>query len=170
MEQIAASAGVSKGTLYDRYPTKEAVLEAVIADRVAQWSQNWEPDGEPLPADLEQRLKRRARKLIEYCCSEELHYMERLFMSGPPMKELLRLRYEAGHRRTVQVIAQDIVAGTGDQPVAAQVAINLAEMLIATIAGWARTQQEIRSVPREEAVAYADLAVEVLLHGRSAWT
>jgi AcrR family transcriptional regulator len=169
MEQIAAAAGVSKGTLYDRYPTKEAVLEAVIADRVAQWSQNWEPHGEPLSANLEQRLKHRARKLIEYCCSEEVRYIERLFMSGPPLKQLLRMRYETGHRRTVQVIAQDIIEGTREQPVQPGVATRLAEMLVAMIYGWSRSNQEVRTVTREEAQAYADHAVEVLLRGRSAW-
>ena len=150
MEQIAAAAGVSKGTLYDRYPTKEALLEAVLADEVAQWSKEGDADGEPVTADLEQRLKHRAHKLIEWCCSEELRQVERLFMSGPPMNELLRMRYEIGHRRTVQVIAQDIVDGTRDQPVQPPVAVRLAEMLVAMIYGWSRAHQEIRVITREE--------------------
>jgi TetR/AcrR family transcriptional regulator, mexJK operon transcriptional repressor len=169
MEQIAAAAGVSKGTLYDRYPTKEAVLQAVIAYRVAQWSEDWAPDGEPAPVDLEQRLKQRAHKITEYCCSEEVQYIERLFMSGPPLDELRRMRYETGHRRTIQVIARDIVQGTRDQPVQPRTAIKLAEMLVAMIYGWSRARRDVGSVPREEALAYADHAVEVLLHGRSAW-
>ncbi|GIH90541.1 TetR/AcrR family transcriptional regulator [Planobispora siamensis] len=35
LEEIARSAGVSIGTLYNRFPTRDALVEAVFADRVA---------------------------------------------------------------------------------------------------------------------------------------
>jgi TetR/AcrR family transcriptional regulator, mexJK operon transcriptional repressor len=88
MEAIAVAAGVSKGTLYDRYPTKEALLQAVIADRVATWSEDWEPDVGLTPADLRLRLKHRVHRLMKYSCSGKLEELERLFTSGPSMKEL----------------------------------------------------------------------------------
>jgi TetR/AcrR family transcriptional repressor of mexJK operon len=169
MEAIATAAGVSKGTLYGRYPTKEALLRSVIADNVAAFSEDWEPDGAPIPLDLRQRLKHRARRLMEYCCSEKYQQLERLIVGGPPMHELRRLRHEVGHKRTVQVMAQDIIDGTRDQSIQPRTAVWVAEMLMAMLHGWWRMRQEIQRVKREEALAYADHAVDVLFEGRSAW-
>jgi TetR/AcrR family transcriptional repressor of mexJK operon len=168
MEVIAKAAGISKGTLYDRYPSKEALLRAVVAERVATWSEDWEPDSD-LSQDLRQRLKQRARRLMEYYCSGKLELLERLFSSGPSMDELRQMRHEVGHKRTIQVIAQDIIERTTDQSIQPRTAIQLAEMLMGTLHGWWRMHQEVRRVALEEAVAYADHVVDVMFDGRSAW-
>ena len=170
MEAIAAAAGVSKGTLYGRYPTKEALLLGVISDRVTAWSDNWEPDGGSIPTGLRQRLKYRARKLMEYNCSGRLEELERLFSGIPASQELRRLRHEIAHRRIVQVIAQDLIDGTEDRLIEPRTGVRVAEMLIATLYGWWRMQHEVRRVALEEAIAYADFAVDTLLDGRSAWS
>jgi TetR/AcrR family transcriptional regulator, mexJK operon transcriptional repressor len=169
METIADAAGVSKATLYDRYPTKEALLRAVIADRVAAWSEDWEPEGGPIPRDLRQRLKHRAYNLMKYYCSSNLQLLERLFTSSPSMNELRRMRHEVGHKRTVQVIAQDIIDGTEHRAVQPRSAIRVAEMLMAMLYGWWRTHQDIRPVRLKDALIYADHAVDTMLDGRSAW-
>src|SRR5579862_4152284 len=158
METVAAVAGVSKGTLYGRYPTKEALLRGVISDRVAAWSQNWRPDGRPVPNDLRHRLKDRARKLMEYTCSDRYEELERLFASAAASRELRRLRHEVGHQRIVQVIAQDLAGGVSDRVIEPRTAIQVAEMLMAMLYGWWRAQQEVRRVGIEEALAYADAA------------
>jgi TetR/AcrR family transcriptional regulator, mexJK operon transcriptional repressor len=169
MDNIAAAAGVSKGTLYCRYPTKEALLRAVIAEQVATWSKNWQPEPDSVPADLRQRLKQRAHGLMEYLCSGKLEVLERLGAGGPFVEELRRMRSEVGHQRTVEVIARDIVDGTPDQPIQRRAALRLAEALVAMLYGWWRARQEFRRVTREEAFAYADYAVDLLFDGRSAW-
>jgi TetR/AcrR family transcriptional repressor of mexJK operon len=168
MDVIATAAGVSKGTLYDRYPTKEALLRAVITERVAAWSQDWEPDG-PVPADLRGRLKQRAHRLIEYYCSDRLESLERLFTGGPSMNELRRMRHEVGHQRTIQVITQDIIDGSTDQPIQARSAMQLAELLMGMLYGWWRMNREVRQVSREEGLAFADHAIDILFDGRSSW-
>jgi TetR/AcrR family transcriptional repressor of mexJK operon len=169
MEAIATAAGVSKGTLYGRYPTKEALLRGVIADQVVGSSQDWEPDGGALPVDLRQRLKHRARRVMEYCCSGKLEQLERLFASSPCVDELRRVRHEVGHRRTAQTIAQDIIDGTRHRSIPPGAAIRIAEMLIAMLYGWWRMQQEIRRVTREEGFVFAEHAVDALFDGRAAW-
>lgn len=169
METIAVAAGVSKSTLYGRYPTKETLLRAVIVDRVAIWLGDSEPDSGPVPTDLRLRLKHRARRLMVYSCSGKHEELDRLFSGAPPMHELRRMRHEVGHKRIVQLIAQDIIDGTRDRSVELRTAIQTAEMLLSMLFGWWQMQQEIRRVTAEEASAYADWAVEVLFDGRSAW-
>jgi len=168
MEAIAAAAGVSKGTLYDRYPTKEALLCAVIADRVA-CAKDWGLEGGPIPSDLRGRLKHRAHQLMQYACSGKLEELERLFTSSRSMNVLRRMRHEVGHKPIVQTIAQDIIDGTRDQSIEPRAAIRMAEMLMSMLIGWWRMHQEVRRVMCDEALAYADHAVEVLLDGRPAW-
>jgi AcrR family transcriptional regulator len=169
MDDIAAAAGVSKGTLYDRYPTKEALLRAVIAEQVAAWSQDWQPQPGTTPADLRQRLKQRAQGLMEYLCSGKLELLERLCTSGPFKDELRRMRAEAGHQRTVKVIAQDIINETPDQSIQTGTALRLAEALMGMLYGWWRARNEFRRVTRDEAFAYCNYAVDLLFDGRSAW-
>jgi TetR/AcrR family transcriptional repressor of mexJK operon len=169
MDTIAEAAGVSKSTLYERYPTKQTLLRAVITVSVASWAQNWEGMAGPVPTDLRQRLKHRARRFMEYFCSGNLEIFERLFTSGPSMDELRRMRHEVAHRPIVQVIAQEIIDGTRDEAIQLQAATRIAETLMGMLYGWWRAQQEVRRVTREEALAYADYAVDVLFEGRAAW-
>ena len=169
VDAIAEAAGVSKSTLYERYPTKQALLRAVIAIHVAGWARDWEDKGGPVPTDLRQRLKHRARGFLGYFCSDGFETFERLFTNSPSMDELRRLRHEVGHQRIVQVIAQEIINGARDEAIQARTAIRIAEMLMGMLYGWWRTQQEVRRVTREEALAYADHAVDVLFEGRAAW-
>jgi TetR/AcrR family transcriptional repressor of mexJK operon len=169
MDTIAEAAGVSKSTLYERYPTKQALLRAVITTSVASWAQSWEGMVGPVPRDLRQRLKHRARRFMEYFCSGNLETFERLFTSGPFMDELRRMRHEVAHRPIVQAIAQEIIDGTRDEPIQLQAAIQIAETLIGMLYGWWRAQLEIRRVTLEEGLAYADYAVDVLFDGRAAW-
>jgi TetR/AcrR family transcriptional repressor of mexJK operon len=170
MERIAAAAEVSKGTLYDRYPTKQELLRAVIANQVASWSSRWDPAGGAAHVDLRQRLKHRARGLMESLCDGRVEYIERLLMSGPRVNELRHMNFEVGHQRTIQSIAQDIVLGDPDQPIESSVATAVAEMLLGMIYGWWRMYRDVRPVTREAAAAFADHAVDVLLTGRIAWT
>jgi TetR/AcrR family transcriptional regulator, mexJK operon transcriptional repressor len=169
MDTIAEAAHVSKSTLYERYPTKQALLRAVIALHVASWAQDWEDKGGPVPTDLRQRLKHRARSFMEYFCSGRLEMLERLFTNSSSMDELRRTRQEVGHQRIVQVIAQEIINGTRDKAIQPQSASRIAETLLGMLYGWWRAQLEIQRVTREEALAYADYAVDVLFDGRAAW-
>jgi TetR/AcrR family transcriptional repressor of mexJK operon len=168
MEVIAAAAGISKATLYGRYPNKEALLRAVISERVTAWSEDWEPDS-GLSEDLRQRLKQRAHRLMKYYCSGKLELLDRLFTSGPSMDELRRMRYEVGHKRTIRVIAQDISERTTDLAIHPRTAIRLAETLLGTLHGWWCMHQEVRRVALEEALAYADYVVNMMFDGRAAW-
>lgn len=169
MDTIAEAAGVSKSTLYERYPTKQELLRAVIAIHVTSWAQDWEGKGGPVPTDLRQRLKHRARGFMVHFCSDEFEIFERLFTNSPSMDELRRLRHEVGHQRIVQVMAQEIIDGTRDQAIQPQAAIRLAETLMGMLYGWWREKLEIRRITVEEGRAYADYAVDVLFDGRAAW-
>ena len=85
------------------------------------------------------------------------------------MNELRRMRHEVGHQRTIQVITQDIIDGSTDQPIQARSAMQLAELLMGMLYGWWRMNREVRQVSREEGLAFADHAIDILFDGRSSW-
>jgi len=169
VDTIAAAAGISKATLYDRYPTKEALLRAVVTEGVSAWLASWEPDSDPSSSDVRQRLKFWARKLMQWYCSGELELLEQLFSSGPSMQELRRMRHEIGHKRIIQVMAQDIINASSGRSMSPRAATQVAEMLMAMLSGWWRAQQELGAAKIEDALAFADHAVDVLFDGRPSW-
>lgn len=171
MDAIAAMAGISKATLYARYATKVALLQAVVRDGTETWVQAWEPADYVTAADLRLRLKHRARKLMLFYCSGKLQRQEDLFASGGrALSELRRMRYEVGHNRTIQVLAQDIIDAGRDPSIRPDAAVRVAEKLMALLTGWWRSRQEIGGVGQKEALAYADEAVDLLIDGRAAWS
>jgi TetR/AcrR family transcriptional repressor of mexJK operon len=169
MEAVAKAAGVSKQTLYDRYPNKYALLKAVVADRVAAWSDDLERDEGETSPDLRTRLKQRAHGIMSFCCSGEFERVQRFLAGSPSMDELRRMTYEVGHQRMALAIAKEILERTTNPPIAREPALRLAEMLMGMLHGWWLAHLGVRTITRKEALAYADHAVDVLLDGRTSW-
>lgn len=169
MKIVAARAGVSKSTLYARYPTKEALLDAVIEARVAAWSEETRPFDHLLPKDLEGRLRHHAKIIIRFFGREEIRAFERL-VNGPGVSQAVAWAFhERGQRFVVNYLREEIVEGTRNDPAPARNPERIAEMLIAMLYGWHRLEEAARSIPQAEAEVYADRAVDLLLSGRAAW-
>jgi TetR/AcrR family transcriptional repressor of mexJK operon len=170
MEVIAATARISKGTLYARYATKEKLLRAVVNQQCAAWADQARRKQGPAPVDFKQRMKHRARSIMESINSEDIRGFERL-VGGTTLAsgEFARALFEAGYQRGVNEIAEDIVASTRDGRDRPRNPQKVAEMLIGMLSGWYRAHVFVRDIPLAEALAYADHVVEVLFAGQSAW-
>jgi TetR/AcrR family transcriptional repressor of mexJK operon len=170
MEIIASTARVSKGTLYARYPTKEALLRAVVNQQCAAWAEQARRKRGPLPTDFRQRMKERARSIMESIVSEDIRGFERL-VGGTALAsgELARALFEAGYQSGVHEIAADIIARTRNRRERPQSPHRVAEMLIGMLSGWYRAHMFVREIPLSEAFDFADHVVEVLFDGQSAW-
>jgi len=170
MESVAAAAGIAKGTLYSRYPTKEALLHAVVADRVQAWQAAADARNGPMPADLKQRLNHIARSILESLASEEIHAFQRVLTSSSDAGgELARALHEAGHRSAIDLLTRSLVESTSNFPAPPRDPARVAEMLMAMLTGWYDAHQREREISHDEAMAYAEHAVDVLFHGRMAW-
>jgi len=82
VERIASEAGVSKGLVYHHFGGKEAILEAVLARTLSDWSSSdrrrqGPEDEEPVP----EALARRTRQSIAYARSNPL--LRALFQLDP---------------------------------------------------------------------------------------
>jgi TetR/AcrR family transcriptional regulator, mexJK operon transcriptional repressor len=119
--------------------------------------------------DLRTRLRQRAHIAIEFCCSGEYERSLRLMRSCPPLGELRQMYYERGHKRFAEVISHEIMEVAPELTDKPKAALMLAEMLMSALYGWWESHLGVRHIALEEAKAYADHAVDVLLGGRASW-
>jgi AcrR family transcriptional regulator len=170
MEAVAASAGVSKGTLYARYPTKEALLRAVVEEQLAAWRANETRRLGPLPDGFRPRMVVQARAIIEALGSEKMRAFETLVGgAGSHGGELARALHETGYRMAIEGLTEEIVEGTRADPVPPRDPARVAEMLMALLYGWYSANESVRGVSAVEARDFADEAVAMLFAARAAW-
>src|SRR5947209_8136327 len=82
MESIAAAAGVSKGTLYSRHPSKEQLFHAVVEYSVEQWSKESGTRDHLLSDELAQRLHHHARNIASSLVRPDVRAFQRMLMAN----------------------------------------------------------------------------------------
>lgn len=170
MEAVAVAAGIAKGTLYKRYPTKELLLQAVVADRLEAWHGEAEARHGPAPADLKQALHHSCHTILDSLVSEEIHAFQRVLTRGADNAgELARTLHEVGHKAAIAALTRTIVDGTQNFAAPPRNPTRCAEMLMAMLTGWYDAHSRVREVSMEEARTYADHAVDIFFLGRAAW-
>jgi AcrR family transcriptional regulator len=118
MAQIADAARVSKGTLYNYFPSKQALFEAFVRERCATLVENvfGEPDAAAL-LDLAAELGRIGRTMLSMMMSPDGRAIYRVVvMESSKFPELAKAFYNAGPRtmtdRMASWLARQIDAGT----------------------------------------------------------
>ena len=170
METIASEAGVSKGTLYARYPSKETLFEAVVAQSVGEWSADAARDDHLLTDDLADRLRHHARTIARSSFNPDVRAFQRLlFANGDRFPTLTRAMYEKGYMYIVRLLAKDIEAAAARDAVPVRDADGVARHLVSAITGYHLQESGNRELSLEEMDALAMRAVELLIIGRAVW-
>lgn len=170
MEAVALKAGVSKGTLYARHPTKDALLCAVVESSVEEWSASAASEDHLLTDDIEERLRHHAHVIARYVLQPDVQAFQRLMVaSRVRFPALSRAMYDSGYSYIVGLVRADILAAAArdDQPV--KDADSIARHLIATVTGWAAQEGSGREPTLDELLAVGDRAVLLLMAARSLW-
>ena len=168
MEQVATEARVSKGTLYARHPSKEALFEAVIGDSIRNWSQRASEQDDLLTDDIEQRLRHHARTIARAMMDPEVHAIQRLVYSvAPRFPKLAAALHDNGYRFIVGIVAGDIAkAGAGDgRP--ARDPEGVAQLIVTALSGY-----ELQQVANDEMRAieeFAQRVVDLVMAARAGW-
>ena len=169
MSEVAASAGISKGTLYSRYPTKAALFEAITSDRLG--AHRVMGRGEPqVQGDIANRMMARALGMLEAMRSPQIQAFDRLILSeSAQFPEIAKAYYEKGHCETVAALANELAAvgRTNGDPTEGAEAV--ATIFASALLSWFRTEVLVRNVSQEEGRAFCFRLVELFLRGRDAW-
>jgi len=170
MERIAAVAAVSKTTLYARFPSKERLLDALIRDRVAQWSAIASGRDHLMTDDIGDRLRHHACTIAATMRLPDVEAFVRLhFATAQRFSELARAMYEAGYVYIVDSVRRDIeLFGSRDgRPI--RDADSVARHFVAAITGWILQESAGRALNDAEVEAAALRCAELVLAARDHW-
>lgn len=164
MEAVAERAQVSKGTLYARYPGKEALFRKVIEDRQALWSQIAGAQDHLLPSQLAPRLRHHARSLRRKFDLPEFLEISRMIRSAAVIfPDIATFWHEIGTSHFHRFLARDMAETVGEIPGRTLDWDFLANLFLHGFAGWYTTESASRPVGEEEAAAYADKVIEAIV-------
>jgi AcrR family transcriptional regulator len=94
MDAVAAAAGVSKGTLYARFTSKDALIAAVMDGLLEQMDKRASATNHLLPSELEPRLKEYARRLVEVFSWTDYLHLDRLMATASRINPDLKRRWD----------------------------------------------------------------------------
>lgn len=170
MEGIASETGVSKGTLYARYPSKELLFTAVIEASVRTWSDLSGENDHLLPDDIGDRLRHHARTIARVQLWPDVRAFQRLLLSnGDRFPALARAMYESGYLHITRLIARDIRDAGARDAMPPRDPDSIAATLVTAISGWALQESGGRDLTTADVEAYADRLVDLLTASRPVW-
>lgn len=170
METIANEAGVSKGTLYSRYPSKEHLFEAVVRRSIEHWSADASKGDADAGDDIGDRLRHHARTLLTFTARPDVAAINQLVQGNSTRFPLLaKVMHEAGYLSLRNTIARDIEAAADRDGIAVSDPQSVAEQLICGLTGWYSQHSPLPHYDQDSASAVIGRMVDLLLSARSAW-
>ena len=170
MEGIAAAAGVSKGTLYARYSSKEALFTAVVKESVERWSTDIAPPDGPLPGDIGNRLRYHVRSIAQSLMLPEVRAFQKLLLGNRDrFPELSRAMYDVGYRYIIDLIASDIRDIAKRDRITARDPETVAQILVSAITGWQLQESASRDLSFKEIETFGNRVADLLLAARTIW-
>ncbi|MCE7796574.1 TetR/AcrR family transcriptional regulator [Sphingobium sufflavum] len=169
IRQIVHALGVSKTTLYSRYPSKEALFRAIVTRQIERLAAHTTLEDEHWP-DVGIALRTYANRTLEISLEGELREVNRLIYSEshrfPELGVAAAERTEMGIQQITRFI--EICADRDKMPV--RNARGVAEAFIFMLRGWyvniLLTGQPVSAAHRE---AWVERVVLALVSGRAEW-
>lgn len=170
MTRIVEAAGVSKTTLYSRFPAKDQLFRAIIYQQIDNLAPSAVLQSGTEPLDLARGLKSYANHMLELNLEGDLLGVNRLIYSEshrfPELGAAAAERTELGIRR----ISSFIRACAEADGLPCKDPDGVAEVFILVMRGWyinvMLINQDISVTQRE---LWVERAVQTLLRGREHW-
>lgn len=170
MENIASETGVSKGTLYARYPSKEALFATVIQDRIKHWSVTSSGENHLLTDDIGERLHHHAQTIARSVLKSEIHAFQLLTLANRErFPELAHTMYEAGYLYIVRLISNDISEAAERDGIPARDPSGVARLIVSAITGWELQESGAGPINSADLERAAHKTVDLFLAARAHW-
>ena len=169
MNQVAEKARVSKGTLYARYPSKEALFSSVIERSIARWAQEASVADALFTDDIEQRLRHHATTIATWLGKPDVVALQRLVLSvGDRFPALAEVMRSSGYNYIVGLIARDMKQASSRDGRKLRDPEVVARLLVAGITG-VHLQETNDSADIQGLHVFAQRVVDVVVAGSDAW-
>jgi TetR/AcrR family transcriptional regulator, mexJK operon transcriptional repressor len=170
MDAVALHAGISKGTLYSRYPHKAALFRALVEDRVEAWSAEATAQDRLVGNTLEEHLRSFATIMAVRGLSAESRAFDRLLNSAFGVApEIIRMLYEMRYERGIRYLVREIRDFTHADGRPARDPSSVAITLVSALRGWITLETSLRVVPEQDAINFARHVIDLLLAARAEW-
>ncbi len=170
MSRIVAAAGVSKTTLYSRYPSKEALFRAIVSRQVGSLEPALVLQSQGRWLDLESGLRAYANHMLALSLQRETLGVNRLLYSESSRFPELGLAAAERNELGVQRITDFLRARAAEDGLACADARSVAELFILMIRGWyINVLLTNRTVTDDEREQWVARAVHILVSGREQW-
>jgi AcrR family transcriptional regulator len=164
MEDIAATARVSKGTLYARYASKQALFRAVVANLLENLSERASRQDHLIPDAFELRLRHHARVLITvYGWSDYTHVTRLIHEASRSFPEILPVWEEMGTRHYIDFLAGDMAGASRLPPDSSVDWTLLANIFLHSISGWYNHQIMAGTVSEQATEAHCDKVIGAIM-------
>lgn len=169
MDAVAARAGISKSSLYRRFPAKSDLFTAFYADQTERWTaQDAALVAPPITGDLRKGLVARIEAFLGAGLDADSVNLTRLiYAEASRFPEVAQTFYQSGFRVAVGVLAADLAAAAG-RPDEVAAFLEPATLLQNTIDGFVLEQilqGRAEKITRKERAAWAARAVDQFLNG-----
>ncbi|KQN90751.1 hypothetical protein ASE90_16780 [Sphingomonas sp. Leaf67] len=170
MDAIAASAGVSKGTLYSRYPDKPALFRAIVTARLNRSADLVTDQAVFGDGSSQQQLHRFGTVFLERMLTADVIAFDKLIIAeADNFPELALEFHEQGYVKAVRRLSDRMSKVTKEESWEASDPFVLSTAFIAALIGWVRREGRIRSLSKEDCDAFVSRLVALFAGGRSAW-
>jgi AcrR family transcriptional regulator len=170
MEAIVARAGVSKGTIYARYPNKHELFRAVVEARMAAWSEESARADEQLSPDPRKRLEHHALIALTAMLQPELQAFTRLIAAESQRFPDLVEIFATGFDYAVTLIEAEMVRFADAAGLRPRAARNAAIALVDGLWGAASGNRSGRHLEDPETLrTLACERVAMILDGVKGW-
>ena len=166
---IARSARVSKNTLYARFPSKAALLQAIVAQQIANVDQEL-PAANSDDQPLAEKLRTYVNVALRRSLSKDVIEINRLILSEsfqfPELGEAARARFDVG----VEHVAQLIESSAKHDRLVCRNAVVAAEVFLSAVYGWYNSVMITnRAISDKERKSWVDNVVRIFMASRSSW-
>jgi len=170
MDAVAAELGISKGTLYSRHQSKEALLCAVIKDTISGWSDASASTDHLLPPEIGARLLEYMRRIGRKAIEPEAQILNQLWQTVRfRVPEMNAVFHEVGFARVIEVISTDISAAAERDGIAATNPVGVAEILYSALTGWLLNQERVEELTPADVDDFAQRLTDLVMAARPVW-
>ena len=170
MSRIVKNAGVSKTTLYSRYPSKGELFLAIIEAQIERLSPSTSIEPHTSPPDLVAGLKSYGNRTLEHNLREDFMAVNRLIYSESHRFPELGAAAAGKNRLGIKRISEFILECAKADGLTCKDPEVVAEIFIYMLRGWyINLMLSNRKATAKEREQWVERAVTQLLAGRKDW-